>query len=59
MTKLQAAEDRYITGLTTPNLIKLIESTTKHQAGLTRPLSQAHNLEQLQRLQTELFSRLA
>ena len=59
MTKLQAAEDRYITGLTTPNLIKLIKSVTKHQEGLTRPLSQAHNLEHLQRLQAELFSRLA
>ena len=31
MTKLQAAEDRYIKGLTTANLIKLIESKLERE----------------------------
>ena len=48
----------YIARLRTENLMRLIEATTRHQAGLRLPLTQARNLEQLQELQTELFRRM-
>jgi|TARA_B100001094_G_scaffold280127_1_gene290733 hypothetical protein len=49
----------YVARLRTENLIKLIEATTRHQAGLKLPLTQARNIEQLQELQAELFRRIA